>query len=159
MNTKVKPIPAGYHTITPYLIVNDAAKALEFYQKAFNAKEIMQSLHSNGKIMHAEIMIGDSHIMLADECPEMNALSPTSIGGSPITLLLYVEDVDAVFKQALAAGAKETRPLSNQFYGDRSGMLEDPFGHKWGVATHIEDVSDEEIDKRYREFMKQKENA
>lgn len=159
MSNKVKPIPTGYHSVTPYLIVNNAAKALEFYKKAFNATEIMRAPAPNGKIMHAEIKIGDSHIMLADEFPEMNALSPTTIGGSPVSILLYVEDVDKIFKQAIAAGAKETKPLQNQFYGDRSGMLEDPFGHKWGVSTHIEDVSSEEMDRRFKELLKQKTHA
>ena len=148
MTSKVKPIPDGYTTVTPYLIVDGAAAALEFYTKAFGAKEIFRMPAPGGRIGHAEIMIGDSHIMLADEHPEIGAKGPKTIGGSPISIMLYVEDVDAVAKQAEAAGAKITRPVADQFYGDRTGGLEDPFGHTWYVATHIEDVSEEEMQKR-----------
>jgi PhnB protein len=150
----VKPIPAGYHTVTPYLVVKDAAKALDYYAKGLGAKELMRMPGPGGKIMHAEIQIGDSRIMLADEFPEMGAKSPQTIGGSPVGICLYVEDVDTRFKQALAAGAKEERPVKDQFYGDRSGTLVDPFGHKWTIATHKEDVSPEEMIKRGQEFMK-----
>jgi len=153
MSGKVKPIPDGYHTATPYLIVKGAAKAIDFYKKAFGATEIMRM--GDDKIHHAEIKIGNSPIMLADEFPEMKALSPETIGGSPITIMLYVEDVDAVFNKAVAAGAKVDRPLADQFYGDRTGALTDPFGHKWYVATHIEDVSDEEIKKRSDAMQKE----
>ena len=151
----VKPIPEGYHTATPYLVVKGAAKALEFYKQAFGAKEILRFPGPDGKIGHAEIKIGDSHIMLADEFPEMDARSPETIGGSPVGIMLYVEDVDSRFRQAVAAGGKVVKPLQDQFYGDRSGTLTDPFGHVWTVATHKEDVSVEEMKRRAQTFMKQ----
>jgi PhnB protein len=144
----VKPIPDGYHTVTPYLIINGAAAALDFYKKAFNAKELFRFGDPSGKIMHAEIKIGDSPVMLADECPEFLAVSPQTLGGTPIGIMLYVENVDALFNQAVAAGAKVERPVKDQFYGDRSGTLTDPFGHKWTIGTHKEDVSMEEMKKR-----------
>jgi len=143
-----KPIPDGYHAVTPYLIVGGAAKALDFYKRAFGAKERMRLPMPEGRIGHAEIEIGDSVIMLADEFPQMGAKSPQTIGGTPVGICLYVDNVDAVFKQAIAAGGREEKPLQNQFYGDRSGTLIDPFGHKWTVATHIEDVPPEEISRR-----------
>lgn len=155
MNKKVKPIPEGYHSVTPYLIVNGAAKAIEFYKKAFNATELSRMPDANGKIYHAEIKIGNSPIMVADEFPEMNFRSPQAFGGSPISICLYVENVDTLFKQAIAAGAKEIRPLKNQFYGDRSGTLTDPFGYTWTIATHIEDVTPEEMEKRAKQAMKE----
>ena len=145
---KAKPIPEGYHTVTPYLIVRDAARAMDFYKRAFNATELVRMPGPGGKIMHAEIKIGDSPIMFADECPEMKALGPQTIGGSSIFIILYVEDVDSLFAQATAAGAKVERPLENQFYGDRSATLIDPFGHRWTISTHIEDVSPEEMNRR-----------
>lgn len=148
MSVPVKPIPDGYHTVTPYLIVNDAAAAIEFYKKAFGAAELFRFPAPGGKIGHAEVKIGDSHIMLADEFPEMGAQSPQTIGGSPISLMLYVEDVDAMAKRAVAAGATVTRPVKDQFYGDRSGSFTDPFGHQWHIATHKEDISPEEMKKR-----------
>jgi len=148
MTSKVKPIPEGYHTATPYLIVGGAAGAIEFYKKAFGARELVRMTQPDGKIGHAEIKIGDSPIMLADEVPEMNYRSPQSLGGSPVSILLYVEDVDTVFSQAVAAGAKVQRPVQDQFYGDRIGGVEDPFGHVWYIATHKEDVSPEEMKKR-----------
>ena len=148
MTNKVKPIPEGYHTATPYLIVKDAARAIEFYKKAFGATELMRMPGPGGKIGHAEIKIGDSPIMLADEVPGMGFRSPESLGGSPISILLYVEDVDVVFSEALAAGAKVQKPVADQFYGDRSGGVTDPFGHVWYIATHKEDVSPEEMKKR-----------
>jgi PhnB protein len=148
MTGKVNPIPKGYHTATPYLIVKDAARAIEFYKKAFGAMELMRMPGAGGKIGHAEIKIGDSPIMLADEVPGMGFRSPESIGGSPVSILLYVEDVDAVFNEAVAAGAKVQRPVADQFYGDRSGGVTDPFGHVWYIATHKEDVSPEEMKKR-----------
>jgi PhnB protein len=148
MTTKVKPIPEGYHSVTPYLIISGAADAIEFYKKAFGAAEIFRLQQPDGRIGHAELKIGDSHIMLADEHPEMGIRSPKTIGGSPISIMLYVNDVDATATQAEAAGAKITRPVADQFYGDRIGGLEDPFGHIWYVATHIEDVSMEEMEKR-----------
>jgi len=144
----VQPIPEGYHSVTPYLIVNGAAKALDFYAQALGAEERMRMPGPGGKVMHAGIQIGDSVVMLADEFPEMGARSPQSIGGTPVGICLYVEDVDAVFKRAIAAGAKEERPLVNQFYGDRSGTIIDPFGHKWTIATHVEDVTPEEMGRR-----------
>ncbi len=131
-----KPIPEGYHTVTPYLIVKGAARALEFYKKAFNATELYRLEGPGGTIGHAEIQIGNSRLMLADEFPEMGARSPETVGGSPVGLCLYVESVDALFKQAIAAGGKEERPVRDQFYGDRSGSLRDPFGHQWTIATH-----------------------
>ena len=148
MAEKVKPIPDGYHSVTPYLIVNDGARALDFYKQAFGATKVFLIEGPDGRVGHAEIKIGDSHVMLADEHPEMGARSPLSIGGSPISLMLYVEDVDATVARALEAGAKLTRPVANQFYGDRTGGLEDPFGHAWYVATHVEDVPPEELEKR-----------
>ena len=148
MTSRPKPIPDGYHTATPYLIVNDGAGAIEFYKKAFGATELMRMAQPDGKIGHAEIRIGDSPIMLADESPEMGARSPQSFGGSPVSILLYVEDVDAIFTQAVAAGAKVRRPVADQFYGDRTGGVEDPFGHVWYISTHTEGVSPEEMRKR-----------
>jgi PhnB protein len=148
MTSQVKPIPEGYHTVTPYLIVNDAARALEFYQQAFGATEVYRMTDKSGRVGHAEIKIGDSHVMLADEHPEIGARSPQAFGGSPISLLIYVEDVDALVKQAVRAGAKLTRPVADQFYGDRTGGLEDPFGHAWYIATHVEDVAPEELERR-----------
>ena len=147
MTSIVKPIPDGYHTITPYICVKDAVNAIEFYKKAFGATELMRLADPSGKIGHAEIKIGDSHLMIADEFPEMNFRSPQSLGGSPVSIFLYVEDVDAMANQAVAAGAKVVREVKDQFYGDRSGTLEDPYGHVWNIATHKEDVSMEEINK------------
>ncbi len=148
MKNSVKPIPDGYHAITPYLMVKEAAKAIDFYKKVFSAQERMRMPGPGGKIMHAELQIGDSVIMLADEHPELEAMSPATYGGTPVSIMLYVPDVDVVFKKAIASGSKELRPLQDQFYGDRSGTLTDPFGHKWTVATHVEDVSPEEMEKR-----------
>jgi PhnB protein len=148
MTNKVKPVPEGYHTATPYLIVKGAAQALEFYKKAFGAKEIMRMAQPDGRIGHAEIKIGDSPIMLADEFPEMGARSPQSFGGSPVSIHLYVGDVDAMFADSVAAGATVQRPVADQFYGDRTGGVVDPFGHVWYIATHKEDVSAEEMKKR-----------
>jgi len=144
---RAKPIPEGYHTVTPYLCCKDAAAAIEFYKEAFGATEILR-MDNQGKVGHAEIQIGDSRIMLADEFPEIGFLSPRTVGGSPIMIHLYVEDVDMTANRAVAAGAKVTRPVADQFYGDRGGQFEDPFGHKWYVATHKEDLSPEEIGKR-----------
>jgi PhnB protein len=148
MIDKVKPIPDGYHTLTPYLIVHDGARAIEFYKRAFGATEMFRMDGPDGRIGHAEIRIGDSQIMLADEHPEMNARSPQTIGGSPVSFMLYVEDVDAMVAQAIAAGATLKRPIANQFYGDRTGGVEDPFGHNWYIATHVEDVAPEELQRR-----------
>jgi PhnB protein len=148
MANKPKPIPDGYHSATPYLIVNDAAGAIQFYKQAFGATVLVRMPKPNGKIGHAEIRIGDSIIMLADEFPEINARSPRSLGGSPVSILLYVDDVDTTFAKAVEAGAKVQRPLADQFYGDRTGGIEDPSGHVWYIATHVEDVSPEEMKKR-----------
>ena len=145
---KVKPIPDGYHSVTPYLIIKGAADAIDFYKKAFGATELFRMPQPDGKVAHAEIKIGDSPIMLSDEHPEMGYVGPTTIGGSPVSLMIYVDDVDTIFKQAITAGGEQLKPLQDQFYGDRSGSLKDPFGHVWHVATHIEDVSPEEMDKR-----------
>ena len=149
----VKPIPDGYHTATPYLIVNGAAEALDFYRRAFGAEELMRFGAPGGKIGHAEIKIGDSPIMLADEHPDMGFRSPQSLGGTPVSIMLYVEDVDASFGRATAAGGKELRPVKDQFYGDRAGTLADPFGHVWTIATHKEDVSVEEMKQRMKSEM------
>jgi len=148
MASTVKPIPDGYHAATPYLCVKGAASAIEFYKKAFGATELMRLAAPDGKVGHAEIKIGDAPIMLADEHPEMNFQSPQTLGGSPVTLHLYVEDVDAFVLQAVAAGARLVRPVEDQFYGDRSGHLVDPFGHVWSIGTHKEDVSPEEMETR-----------
>lgn len=146
----VKPIPEGYHTVTPYLFVNDASAALEFYRRAFGAVERMRFADpASGRIGHAEIEIGDSAIMLADEHPEMGVRSPRTIGGTAGSILLYVEDVDAMTDRALVAGATVVRPLADQFYGDRSATISDPFGHLWTIATHKEDVPPDEILRRF----------
>ncbi|MGZ8848037.1 MAG: VOC family protein [Pyrinomonadaceae bacterium] len=146
----VKTIPDGYHSVTPYLIITGAAEAIDYYKKAFGATELFRMPAPGGKIGHAEIKIGDSPIMLADEFPEMGYgyKSPQTLGGSPVSIMIYVEDVDTVFDQAVAAGGKVQRPVKDQFYGDRTGTLEDPFGHVWHVATHKEDVSAEEMERR-----------
>jgi PhnB protein len=148
MHMAIKHIPEGYHSVTPYLIIKGAAAALDFYQRAFGAVEIMRMPAPDGRVAHAEIKIGDSIIMLADEYPEMGYRSAQTLGGSCVNLMIYVERVDEVFKQALAAGAKEKQALKDQFYGDRSGTLEDPFGQQWTIATHVEDVTPEEMDRR-----------
>lgn len=154
MAKQAKPIPDGYHAVTPYLIIKGAAEALDFYEKAFSATEKMRMPDPNSSLIgHAEIQIGDSTVMLADEYPDMGFRSPKSLGGTPVSILLYVNDVDAVAKQALAAGAKELRPVKDQFYGDRSGTFEDPFGHVWTIATHKEDLTPEEIGKRAAEVF------
>ncbi len=155
MASKAKPIPDGYHGATPYLCCKDAAGAIAFYKKAFGATELMRLADPTGRIGHAEVKIGGAVIMLSDEHPEIGVRSPQSLGGTPVGIHLYVEDVDALSNQAVAAGAKLVRPVADQFYGDRTGTLEDPFGHRWYVATHIEDVSSEELGKRYAAMMKQ----
>jgi PhnB protein len=144
----VSPIPPGYHNVTPYLVIDGAARALAWYVKAFGASEIMRLATPGGKIGHAEIQIGDSHVMLADEHPEMGAKAPGAFGGSPISLHLYVSDVDVTMVRAEAAGATVKSPAEDKFYGDRLGSLLDPFGHTWHVATHVEDVAMEEIERR-----------
>lgn len=153
---KVKPIPNGHNGVSPYLIVDGAARAIEFYKKAFGATEMFRHVAPGGKVGHAEVRIGDTVIMLADVHPEVDAHGPAHYGGSPVSLHLYVEDVDKIAQQAIAAGAKVKRPVADQFYGDRLGTLEDPFGHTWHVSTHIEDVSPEELDRRAAAAMKER---
>jgi PhnB protein len=155
----VKPIPEGYHTVTPYLIVTGAAEALEYYRKAFGATELMRMAAPGGKIGHAEITIGDSHVMLADEFPDMGFRGPRSLGGSAVSMLLYVEDVDDRFEKAIAAGGTVLKPVADQFYGDRSGTLEDPFGHVWTIATHTEDLAPAEIERRAEAWAKEQAGA
>ena len=148
MATSTNFIPEGYHTVTPYLYVRDAARAIEFYKEVFGATEIMRMDAPGGKIGHAEIKIGDSHVMLADEFSDMDERSPQTLGGTPVGLLLYVEDVDTLAARAVSAGATLLEPLEDKFYGDRMGKLQDPFGHIWAIATHKEDVSPEEMQER-----------
>ena len=148
MAPSVKHVPDGYHTATPHLIIKGAADALEFYRKAFGAEELMRMPQADGRIGHAAIRIGDSHIMLADEFPEIGARSPKTYGGSPVSIYLYVEDVDAFVNQAVAAGAELIEPVTDQFYGDRRGGIADPFGYSWYVATHKEDLAPEELKRR-----------
>jgi len=145
---KVKPIPEGYHNVTPYLIIDGAAKAIDFYKKVFGATEKMRMPSPGGKVGHAELTLGDSMIMLADEHADMGHRAPHAYGGSAVGLMVYVPDVDATVKTAIAGGAKVVRQVENQFYGDRMGTIEDPFGHQWYVATHVEDVPPEEMAKR-----------
>jgi PhnB protein len=144
----VQAIPSGYASVTPYLIVRDAARALDFYKKAFGATELMRFPAPGGRIAHAEIKIGEGVVMLADESAEMGHNSPQTIGGTPVSLMFYVADVDARFAKALAAGGVVTNPLKDQFYGDRSGTITDPFGHVWTIATHTEDVTPQEMQRR-----------
>lgn len=144
----VKAIPEGYHSVTPYLIVSGAARAIDFYKLAFGATELLRIPDGQGRVMHAELKIGDSVIMLADEPESGEHKSAQTLGGSPVSLMLYIEDVDTVFARAISAGAKEVRAVQDQFYGDRSGNLVDPFGHTWTVSTHVEDVSQEEMERR-----------
>jgi len=141
----VKPIPEGMHTVTPLLTCADAAAAIEFYRKAFNAQEVSRLPGPDGKLMHASIRIGDSTVMLTDEFPQMGGLGPKTLKGSPVTIHLYVEDADAVAERAVAAGATITMPVQEMFWGDRYGQLEDPFGHRWSVGTHVRDVTPEEM--------------
>jgi PhnB protein len=149
----VKPIPEGYHTLTPYLTVRDAAKAIEFYKQAFGAQERGVMKGPDGKVMHAELKIGDSVIMLADEFPEFGAVSPESVGGSSSGLHIYVNDVDQAFDRAVKAGAHVEMPVMDQFWGDRYGKLKDPFGHKWSIATHVKDMSADEMKRSMEEAM------
>jgi len=149
-----KAIPEGYSTATPYLIVKGAADALDFYKRAFNATELFRMADPSGKVMHAEMRIGNSIIMLADEHPEMGYRGPSSVGGFTVSIMLYVENVDEVFDRAVKAGAKAQRPVQNQFYGDRSGTLEDPFGHVWTISTHVEDVPPDELKRRAEAMFK-----
>ena len=153
---KVKATPEGYHNVTPYLIVDSAAKAIEFYKKIFGAKEKMRMPGPGGKVGHAELTIGDSMIMLADEHPDMGHRGPRAYTGSAVSVMVYVPDVDAAVKAAISDGAKVVRPVENQFYGDRLGTIEDPFGHSWHVATHVEDVPPDELAKRAAAAMGKK---
>ena len=148
MKSNVKPIPDGFHAVTPYLTVRGASSAIEFYRRAFGATELFRMPGPDGKIMHAEITIGGSRVMVADECSASGSQSPQALNGTACGVFLYLEDVDSTFKQAIKAGAKETMPVQNMFWGDRFGRLTDPFGHKWMLATHIEDVTPQEMEKR-----------
>jgi PhnB protein len=152
----VKAVPAGHHTVTPYLAIRNGAEALAFYKKAFGATEIYKLMMPDGRLGHAELRLGDSVVMLADEFPEFGGKAPQTLGGSPVSIHLYVEDVDSFFKKAVAAGAKERKPIEDQFYGDRTGQLEDPYGHLWWVATHKEDVAPEEMQKRVSSMFAKK---
>lgn len=153
MNTKIKPIPDGFHTLTPYLSVKGAAQAIDFYKRAFGAKERFRMPGPDGKTLgHAEVVIGDSILMLADEFPQCGNMSPQSLKGTSVSLLIYVEDVDSAFKRAVDAGGKVLMPVENKFYGERSGCLEDPFGHHWTLMTHVEDVPPDEMKKRMKDF-------
>lgn len=148
---KAKPIPEGYHSITPYLIIKGAAQAIEYYKQAFGAAEILRMATPEGTVGHAELRIGDSIFMLGEEVPQRGYRAPQ--GSSPVGLMLYVDDVDRVFRQAVAAGGRVEKEVQDQFYGDRSGSLRDPFGHSWTVATHVEDVSEEEMKRRMAQFL------
>ncbi len=148
MAAKVKPIPDGYRTITPYLCIKGAAAALDLYKKAFGAVETTRMPGPDGMVMHAEVKIGDSMLMLSDEFPDMGQLSPTSRGGSTSTMMLYVPDCDTAFKKAVDAGCKGTQPPKDEFWGDRFAKVTDPFGHQWAISTHVEDVSDDEMHRR-----------
>jgi PhnB protein len=150
---RVKPVPDGYGTVTPYLYIKDAARAIEFYKQALGATELFRLAEPSGKVGHAELQIGNSRIMLADEFPGMNVVGPETLGGTSVSFLIYVDDVDASFDRAIAAGATVTRPVKDQFYGDRSGSLKDPFGHTWTIATHIEDVPPADMESRYKAMM------
>jgi PhnB protein len=157
MSSRVKPIPSGMHTLTPHLVVKDASKAIEFYKKAFGAQEIARLPGPDGKsILHADLKIGDSHFFLVDEFPGMDCRGPESIGGTPVSIHMYVEDVDAAFGKAVAAGAQVKMPLSDMFWGDRYGVLADPFGHAWSLATHKEDVAPDEMQRRMQQAMTEK---
>jgi PhnB protein len=159
MAKSTQAIPKGYHSVTPSLVVAGAAKAIDFYKKALGAEELMRFPGPDGSVMHAEIRIGDSTIMLADEMPEQGGRSPKSYGGTPVSFFVYKENVDAAWKRAVDAGAKEIMPLDNQFWGDRTGCLEDPFGHRWWLAQHVEDLTPEEMQKRGEAFFSQMQTA
>lgn len=148
MANKVKAIPDGYHGVTPYLIIKGAAGAIDYYKKAFGASEAMRVTQPDGRVGHAEIKIGEAVVMLADEFPEMNVVSPATLGNTSVGLLLYVENADATFDKAITLGAQIEKPMADQFYGDRTGTIKDPFGHKWTIATHLEDVTPQEIERR-----------
>jgi len=151
----IRPIPTGFHTLTPTLTVDNAAEAIEFYKRAFGAQEVERCLGPSNKVMHAEIRIGDSTLMLNDEFPDWDCRSPKTIGGTASAIYVYVEHVDKVFDRAVKAGATVVMPLQDQFWGDRCGQIIDPYGHKWSIATHVEDVSPEEMQRRQEEWLKQ----
>ena len=159
MAKKAQAIPKGYHTVTPSLVVAGAAEAIDFYKKALGAEEIMRFPAPDGTIMHAELRIGDSVIMLGEEMPEQGGRSPKSYGGTPVSFFVYQENVDAAWTRAVGAGAKPIMPLADQFWGDRSGCVEDPFGHQWWLAQHIEDLTPEELQKRAEAFFSQMQSA
>jgi PhnB protein len=159
MAKSTQAIPKGYHSVTPSLVVAGAAKAIDFYKKALGAEELMRFPGPDGSVMHAEIRIGDSTIMLGDEMPEQGGRSPKSYGGTPVSFFVYKENVDAAWKRAVDAGAKEIMPLDYQFWGDRTGCLEDPFGHRWWLAQHVEDLTQEELQKRGEAFFSQMQTA
>jgi PhnB protein len=159
MAPKVNPIPQGYHTVTPNLTVGDAAKALDFYRKAFGAEETVRMPGSNGRIMHAEFRLGDSVLMLGEGMPDMGVNNPKTLGGTPVSFYVYVENVDAAWKRAVDAGAKQIMPLQDMFWGDRTGRLEDPFGHAWNLAQHIGDPTPEEIQRGQEEFFSKAQHA
>jgi PhnB protein len=150
--TTIQPIPQGYHTATPYLTIKDCSKAIDFYKKAFDAEEKVRMNGDDGKVMHAEIKIGDSVLMMTDENLQWNHKGPEQFGGSPISILLYVKNVDEFYEKAIKAGATSVRPVKDEFYGDRMGTLKDPFGFTWSIGTHVEDVSPEEMQKRIKEM-------
>ena len=156
---QVKAVPEGYHTITPNIVVSDGAKAIDFYKKAFGAEEIVRMPGPNGGIMHAELRIGDSVVMLGEDMPEFGSKNPKAYGGSPVSFYVYVEDVDAAWERAINAGAKSVFPLWDMFWGDRTGRLEDPFGHNWSLAQHMKDLTPEEIKKGEEEFRAQMQAA
>ncbi|HEV7365024.1 MAG TPA: VOC family protein [Gemmatimonadales bacterium] len=156
MPRKVNPIPQGYHTVTPSLMVRGAAQALDFYRTAFNAEETLRMPGPDGKIMHAEFRIGDSVMMLGEEMPDMGGKSPQSLGGSPVSFFIYLENVDEAWQRAINAGAKEVMPLADMFWGDRAGCVDDPFGHHWWLAQHVADLTLDEIKKGQEEFFSQR---
>lgn len=155
----VNPIPAGYAGITPYLIIRDAARALGFYKEVFDAKETLHLKYPDGKVAHAELAIGEGYVMISEEMPERGFRGPLSFGGTPVSLLVYVKNVDAVVAKAIAAGAESKHPVADQFYGDRSGAIVDPFGHTWTIATHQKDMSPDEMQKAMEQEMKQEQKA
>ncbi len=154
MSAKIQPIPDGYHSLTPYLYIKGASAAIDFYKKAFDAKDHFRMNGPGGTVAHASLTIGNSIMMLADESPQMGAISPTTLKGAGVSMVLYVEDVDTVFKRAVDAGAVVKMPVENKFYGERAGTLIDPFGHIWTIMTHVEDVTPEMMDERMKEMMK-----
>lgn len=158
MSEKLQNPPPGFHSVTPYLFIRGAAEAIEYYKQAFGAEEVFRMPGTDGKIMHAEIQIGDSRVMLADENPEAGVASPATLNGTSASLMIYVEDVDQSFEQAIAAGGKVYRPVADQFYGDRSGCLTDPFGHVWTISTNTEELTPEEFQKRVEDLTQQAES-